>query len=150
RAAWADAIAACARRSRSRADIAELVGAQQRRREAPAAAVEAARKLADPRAVVIITGQQAGLFGGPLYTLLKPWTALKLADRVSHEHGVPVVRMFWIEAEDHDGDEVRSCSVLDSELVPRSVALPARSGSEPVPIARIPLDEAVLETLAGL
>src|SRR5262249_52549731 len=69
---------------------------------------------------------------------------------VSHEHGVPVVPMFWIEGEDHDWDEVRSCSVLDSELVPRSVALPARSGSEPVPIARIPLDEAVLDTLAAL
>ena len=56
------------------------IGEQQRRRGAPAQARAAAERLADATAVAVLTGQQAGLFGGPVYTLLKAITALKLAD----------------------------------------------------------------------
>ena len=70
----------------------------------------------DPTTVAIVTGQQAGLFGGPLYTLYKALTAVKLAAQVSQEHQVPAVAVFWVESEDHDWDEVASCSVLDAEL----------------------------------
>ena len=66
----------------NRQAIADVLTAQQDRRNAPAEAREAARTLADPRAVAIVTGQQAGLFGGPLYTLLKAITALRLAERI--------------------------------------------------------------------
>ena len=75
-----------------------------------------------------MTGQQAGLFGGPLFTLLKALTAIKLADQAARDHKVPSVAVFWIDAEDHDWDEVRSCTVLDDSLTPRNVALPARTG----------------------
>src|SRR5204863_471666 len=83
---------------------------------APPAAVDAGRRLADPRTVAILTGQQAGLFGGPLFTLLKALTALKLADQVARDHDVPVVAVFWIDAEDHDWEEVRSCTAFDDGL----------------------------------
>ena len=43
-----------------------------------------------------------------MFTLLKALTPIRLAERVE-EHGVPAVAVFWIEAEDHDWDEVRSC-----------------------------------------
>ena len=47
-----------------------MVAAQQERRDAPPEARDAARLLADSRTVAIVTGQQAGLFGGPVFTLL--------------------------------------------------------------------------------
>src|SRR5262249_49643661 len=90
----------------------------------------------------ILTGQQAGLFGGPLFTLLKAITALKLAERVSREHRVDTVAIFWIDAEDHDWDEVRSCTVFDAGFAPHSIALPPRSG-DARPIAPVQLDDAI-------
>jgi bacillithiol biosynthesis cysteine-adding enzyme BshC len=140
RAAWADAIARTQAHDRRRSEIASVIANQQQRRGAPARAREAASLLADRRTVAIVTGQQAGLFGGPLFTLLKAMTALKLADQVSRDHDVPAVAVFWIDAEDHDWEEVRSCTVFDEALTPRTVSLPARPGSDPAPVATVRLD----------
>jgi bacillithiol biosynthesis cysteine-adding enzyme BshC len=150
RAAWTEAIARTRDYGRPRAEIANLIAEQQRRREAPERAVEAARQLADPRAVAILTGQQAGLFGGPLYTLLKALTALKLADLVSRDYQVPVVAVFWIEAEDHDWDEVRACTVFDTQLDPRSISLAPRAPTDPTPVGSARLDDSVLAALDEL
>ncbi len=70
-------------------------------------------------ALVVITGQQVGLFGGPLYTLYKALTAVELARRATSLLGRPVVPLFWMDSDDHDFDEVRHARVLDraSELV---------------------------------
>jgi bacillithiol biosynthesis cysteine-adding enzyme BshC len=148
--AWTDAIKRSQAYERRRADIAAVLGGQQERRNAPPRARDAARLLGDARTVAIVTGQQAGLFGGPLFTLLKALTALKLADEVSREHNVPVVAIFWIDAEDHDWEEVRSCTVFDAELAPRTVSVPTRPGAEPAPVATITLDDTVLDALAEL
>ena len=56
--------------------------------------------------MVVATGQQAGTFGGPIFTLLKALTAIKLARAVESTHGVPAVPVFWVDAEDHDWNEV--------------------------------------------
>ena len=87
-------------------------------RQAPEQARAAAAKLADPRTVAIVTGQQAGLFGGPLYTLMKGLTAARLAADIEAQFGVPCVTVFWNHAEDHDWEEVASAWVLDER--PRS------------------------------
>ena len=147
RTAWADAIARSQAYERRRADIAAVIDGQQQRRNAPPRAREAGRLLADSRTVAIVTGQQAGLFGGPLFTLLKALTALKLANQVSRDHSVPVVAIFWIDAEDHDWEEIRSCTVFDADLTPRTVSLPPRPGAEPAPVATIKLDDAVVGAL---
>jgi len=147
RTAWADAIARSQAYERRRADIAAVIAGQQQRRNAPPRAREAGRLLADSRTVAIVTGQQAGLFGGPLFTLLKALTALKLANQVSRDHSVPVVAIFWIDAEDHDWEEIRSCTVFDADLTSRTVSLPPRPGAEPAPVATIKLDDAVVGVL---
>lgn len=143
RASWAEAIDRTQAHPRQHNAIAAILVDQQRRRQAPAAAREAAARLADPRTVAVVTGQQAGLFGGPLFTILKALTAIKLAEKVGREHGVPTVAVFWIDAEDHDWNEVRSVTVFDEALEPKSVGLPARAGGDPAPVATVCLDQSI-------
>jgi len=150
RSAWADAIRRTQAHVRDRSGIAAVLNAQQARRGAPAAAVEAARKLADGGTVAVVTGQQAGLFGGPLFTLLKALTALQLAAQVTRDHGVAAVAVFWIDAEDHDWNEVRSCTVFDGSLEARNIALPAQRASEPAPVATVQLDPGITAALDEL
>ncbi len=147
--AWGEAIRRTTAHPRDREAVAGIVEAQHERRGAPPRAREAARSLRNTRAVAVVTGQQAGLFGGPLFTLLKALTAIRLAEQVGRAHNVPAVAIFWVDAEDHDWNEVRACTVFDNDLNPASIALPARSG-DPVPVGRVALDESVRTALDEL
>ncbi|WP_203362218.1 bacillithiol biosynthesis cysteine-adding enzyme BshC [Bacillus sp. REN10] len=64
------------------------------------------RKLKDERSTVVIGGQQAGLLTGPLYTIYKVISIIKLAEEKEKELDIPVVPVFWIAGEDHDFLEV--------------------------------------------
>ena len=149
-AAWPDAIKRAQSHPRQRERVAAVLAQQQDRRGAPPEARAAAERLADPRAVAIVTGQQAGLFGGPLYTLLKALTALKLAERISREHEVPTVAIFWIDSEDHDWDEVSSCSVLDDGMHRQTVTLGTPPGAGEGPVASVHLDPAIFAAVETL
>lgn len=151
-AAWADAIARTHAHLRAPAEVAAVIAAQQARRGAPPEARAAAERLADPKTVVVITGQQAGLFGGPLFTLLKALTAMRLATEVSATHNVTAVPIFWIDAEDHDWPEVSGCTVLDTELEPHTIRLADLPGAGDLPIARLFLTDDIgvaLDSLAA-
>ena len=67
-------------------------------------AARAAGLLADPTTLVVVTGQQPGLFGGPLYTLSKAVAARLWAETLTAA-GLPAVAVFWIATEDHDWRE---------------------------------------------
>ncbi len=148
--AWSGAIERAQAHARGRAELASVIAAQQQRRGAPPAALQAGARLADARAVAIVTGQQAGLFGGPLFTLLKALTALKLAANVTRDHDVPAVAVFWIDAEDHDWDEVRSCTVFGYHMGPHAISLPVRASAEHSPVATVHLDESIAAALNQL
>ncbi|MFO7695069.1 MAG: bacillithiol biosynthesis cysteine-adding enzyme BshC [Vicinamibacterales bacterium] len=148
---WQAAIERAQAHPRPRQDVADLISTQQKRRGAPPEARAALDQLRQDGTVAVVTGQQAGAFGGPLYTLLKAITALRLAARVRQEHQVPAVAVFWIDSEDHDWDEVASCSVLDGDVQPRTVRLPAPPGAGNLPVGQLVLDggvSAVLDELA--
>ena len=58
-------------------------------------AAELAERLADPRTRVVITGQQPGLYGGPLLSLTKMAAAVRFAETLE-EQGTPAVAIFWV------------------------------------------------------
>jgi bacillithiol biosynthesis cysteine-adding enzyme BshC len=147
---WSNAIARAQACQRPRAEVVELLLEQQSRRNAPPEARAATSILRDPKSVAIVTGQQAGLFGGPLFTLLKSLTALKLVEELRSRYGTPAVAIFWIDAEDHDWNEVSSCTVLDSDLRPQTITLPAPPGAGELPVAAVRLDDGVLTAIRDL
>lgn len=71
--------------------------------------------LTDPQTLCVVTGQQAGLGLGPLYTLWKAVSAIALAAAVGAETGRPCVPIFWIASDDHDLREISWLSWLDQE-----------------------------------
>jgi len=72
--------------------------------------------LKEPKTMAVFTGQQLGILGGPLYTIYKTITTIKLAqylnERFDEFNFIPV---FWLEGDDHDFIEVNSISIIDGE-----------------------------------
>ena len=63
------------------------------------------------RGVVVTTGQQPGLFGGPVYTLCKALSALAFADRLQEITSIPVAPVFWAATDDADFREASVAAV---------------------------------------
>ena len=103
--------------------LADALAAQARRRGDHAKQLEAIGRLRDPAARTVVTGQQAGLLLGPLFTLSKAVTALRLAERADRPER-PVVAVFWIASQDHDAAEIDHAWLLDPEERLHRPALP--------------------------
>jgi bacillithiol synthase len=148
------AIAAAAERSAAHErPMAAVAGALARQQEARGAgrAAERARALAEPGAAAIVTGQQAGLFGGPLFVLWKALAVVRVARHLEVLRGRPVVPVFWVASEDHDFAEIRSTSVIDGSGAIRTLRYAPRHEPAGQPAWAIRLDDtvaAVLEELA--
>ncbi len=98
-----------------RGTMVDLLAAQNRSWNASDPVFQNLEKLrAGARAVV--TGQQVGLFGGPLLMLMKAATAVRKA-QVASAAGVPHVPIFWMATEDHDLAEVNQITLLSKDAV---------------------------------
>jgi len=98
------------------------------------------RLLAKPDSLAVVTGQQVGLFSGPLYTLYKALTTCKLAADLTHRLDRPVLPVFYLVSEDHDFDEVRWVGWWDkANQFQKLVYTPARMPQ------RLPMSEVLLE-----
>ena len=93
----------------------------------------------------VVTGQQVGLFGGPLLTLLKAATAIRKA-QVASEHGVPHVPIFWMATEDHDLDEVNQAAFLGKQGV--ETLRSSFAGHRQQPVGGLLLGDAIESALA--
>jgi bacillithiol biosynthesis cysteine-adding enzyme BshC len=120
RADWARAVSAPGERARARLD-AVLAG----------------------KGYLVTTGQQPGLFGGPLYSLYKAVTAARLADALEAALDAPVAPLFWTASEDHDWAEADHTWLIgiDNEL--HHLQLPAVAGAGARPLHRLPMGAGV-------
>ena len=91
---------------------AALLGYAERH-GAPPPVLEAARAVADGKTLFVVTGQQPGLFGGPLYTVHKVATAIRLAQELGKQSGLRIVPLFWNHTDDHDLDEMNRAFLVN-------------------------------------
>ena len=132
-----------------REGLAEILAAQNRAYSAGAEVMRQVEALRDPRSVVVVGGQQAGLFGGPLYTLYKALTVLALSARLEPVLKRPVVPVFWIASEDSDLAEVDHARFTNAAGALDGVSLGGGSADK-LPVSRISLGPEVRTALTRL
>jgi len=148
--AWRDTIARVSRSTRDRQTLVATLEAQLTRRGASHEAHEAVSRLNAPASVAIVTGQQAGVFGGPLYTVLKAVTTIQLARQVRADYDVDAVPVFWVDAEDHDWAEVRSARILDRDGNAAGVTVADMAGAGSQPVGALTFDDAIAAATSRL
>jgi bacillithiol synthase len=103
--------------------------------------------------LAVTTGQQAGVFTGPLFTIYKALTAATFAAELAQRLGVPVVPVHWVAGDDHDFAEVDHCAVIADDGTPRQIVLRHRAPDGPLtPVFREPVGRegvAALDALAA-
>jgi bacillithiol biosynthesis cysteine-adding enzyme BshC len=102
-------------------------------------------------ALAAVTGQQVGLFGGPLFSIFKALTAVKLAEEATAA-GVECVPVFWLATEDHDLAEVNHVAFASEHGPPEVLAAESHSVTDaPVGAVKFGTEiKPVVERAAGL
>jgi bacillithiol biosynthesis cysteine-adding enzyme BshC len=118
----------------------ELVQVLAEQNSAPSPAAQSALTALGQGAGVVVTGQQVGLFGGPLFTPFKAATALARA-REASKAGRPHAGIFWLATEDHDFAEI-SHVVFPARRELRKLVYPHAPAVQR-PVGGIVLDESI-------
>lgn len=105
--------------------------------------------LRDADCVAVVTGQQAGLFTGPLYTIYKALSAVRLTECL-RGRGFKAVPVFWIATEDHDFEEVSKAEVIGKQGELVKLKNEPKRCRENLPIGYIELDETIDKTIEEL
>jgi len=131
-----------------RQKVADALEDQNRRFGSPELTFEHIEMLRQVDSVAVVTGQQAGLFTGPLFSIHKALTAIKLASCLRSQ-GVKAVPVFWVASEDHDLEEVNHCKVVDTEgkLIEIRYACPVDTTE---PVGQIKLCESINQQINEL
>jgi bacillithiol biosynthesis cysteine-adding enzyme BshC len=106
-------------------------------------------RLRAPDSVAVVTGQQTGLFTGPLYTLYKALSAVKLAACLT-ARGTEAVPVFWMATEDHDWEEVQTAQAIACDGRLASVGVSGELHREGEQVGGVTLDASVEEAAKRL
>ncbi|HZG55908.1 bacillithiol biosynthesis cysteine-adding enzyme BshC, partial [Paenibacillus sp.] len=123
----------------SREAVASAVIRYNREHNPVPEALAAAERLRDPEALVVVGGQQAGLFTGPMLVVYKAMTILRTAREAEKRLGRPVVPVFWIAGEDHDWDEANHTYAVTPQLELRKIAIAHPTGEGRTAVSRTPV-----------
>jgi len=122
--------------------VCDALAAMNQRWGAGEATLKNIELLRDPDCIAVVSGQQAGLFTGPLYTVYKAISAVKLAGCLQ-QRGTKAVPVFWMAAEDHDFVEVAKAEFIGRDCQLKSVEVSTALHREGQPVGHVVLDESI-------
>lgn len=113
--------------------LVKALRAYAQKHGAPPEVLASAESLLDPNVHVVVTGQQPGLLGGPLFTFHKVATAIRLCRELNAQPGGPrVVPLFWNHSDDHDLDEANRLFLVNQQQEVQRFRLDLQRTSEPL------------------
>ncbi|HEY5885664.1 MAG TPA: bacillithiol biosynthesis cysteine-adding enzyme BshC [Pyrinomonadaceae bacterium] len=98
--------------------------------------------LRESDSIAVVSGQQAGLFSGPLYTIYKALSAVKLAGCLN-QRNTKAVPVFWIATEDHDFPEVAKAEFIGRDCLLADVEVPPDVHTDGQPVGQVMVDDTV-------
>ncbi len=135
-----------------REKLVSILTKQNKMLGANAPALANIENLKNPRTLAIVTGQQMGIFSGPLYTIYKALATIRLSERYKTLFPeFDFVPIFWLENEDHDFEEIRSFTVFSIENELKKIAY-EQSFTNPskTPIRHLSLSDDIARVLEEL
>lgn len=135
----AAALARCRNHDYRRPELVEALQATNRSLGAGQRTEENIQALLDPNTFVVVTGQQPGLLGGPLFTFFKAVTTVALARHLTDQLDARFVPMFWNASDDHDLAEIERCYLLNAQGEVRRFRVPLLPVG--APSARVQVDD---------
>ncbi|HEX6715694.1 MAG TPA: bacillithiol biosynthesis cysteine-adding enzyme BshC, partial [Pyrinomonadaceae bacterium] len=122
--------------------VCDALAAMNQRWGAGEATLKNIELLRESDCIAVVSGQQAGLFTGPLYTIYKALSAVKLAGCLQ-QRDTKAVPVFWIASEDHDFAEVAKAEFIGRDCQLKNVEVTTALHNEGEPVGRVMLDESI-------
>ncbi len=133
----------------NRAELCDVLTETNKSFGAGAKTLENIQRLCEKDCVAIVTGQQAGLFSGALYTIYKALSAVRLAADLRRQN-IKAVPVFWVAEEDHDFAEVKKTFVVDKEGKLAEFENTPKNYAENTPVGLVKLDETITDAIESL
>ena len=122
--------------------VCDALEAMNRRWGAGQTTLDNIQLLRESDCIAVVSGQQAGLFTGPLYTIYKALAAVKLAGCL-RQRETKAVSVFWIAAEDHDFAEVAKAEFIGRDCQLKNVEVTEALHREGQPVGQVMVDDSI-------
>jgi bacillithiol synthase len=154
KSAWQEKIKKVQMKSHDRSLLSRVLNDQNRDYHSGIKTLANIDLLGNDNTFAVVTGQQLGLFTGPLYTVYKAITAVKLAQQLSNEYPeYNFVPVFWLESEDHDFEEINKTKFINNgnELSAVEYLLEGKPlEKNPGPIGPLLIDEFIEQCISAI
>ncbi len=137
-------------RAFQRKQLAAILEEQNRKHGCGSETLGNINTLRQNQTCAVVTGQQVGLFSGPLYTIYKALTAIKLTEYLNQNSQGSFVPIFWLAADDHDLAEINHINLLNKNNQIEKIQCDSFSLSTKLPAAKILLTQEINKCIQQL